>query len=115
MSNFREIVSRGVQVFMKTRQQRRAELAAEGVQEVAGYEFPLELDFCREAEWILENVQRRGCAYFQIDDGPHPEVQQLKLAAQEGYFIFLQIDDHRFVVFEPDVYEINVEASDVAA
>lgn len=75
-------------------------------QEVAGYEFPASLRFCEETIWILENLARRGCAYCRIDDGIHPEVEELKKAAKEGYFIFQQINNHSFVVFEPEVCEV---------
>ena len=77
--------------------------------DVAGYEFPKTLEFCREAVWILEHLQRRHCVYFQVDDGPHPELEQLRAAAEEGYFGFVKLDDHRYLVVETDAFEIEVE------
>ncbi len=90
-------------------------LVGDSVREVAGYEFPADLEFCREAVYILEHLSRRGCVYFQVDDGHHPELAQLKEAAEQQYFIFVKLNDHEYLIAEHDKWRIEVESSEMVA
>lgn len=81
---------------------------------VAGYEFEESDRFSRETVWILENVQRKGAVYFSVDDGYHPEIEELKEASKYGYFEVFESDGGRLfaVISTEDKFWLEVEATD---
>lgn len=80
-----------------------------GVKSVAGFEFDEDQEFCEAAVVLLNRLALKGVVYWQIDDGPHPEVDQLRTAANnDGYFEYVRLGSHRHLLFVPDECEAEV-------
>jgi hypothetical protein len=71
----------------------------EGIQIVSGFEFSQEYRFGPRARRLIAVVKRTGCAYWQIDDGLNPEIQELTAVSGE-YFDLVQLDSHQYLLVD---------------
>jgi len=66
---------------------------------IGGYEWPVGQVFCEAAKRALRKCSKLGAAYLEVDDGPHPELAQLK-AVDGEYFTYIEINEHQHVIID---------------
>jgi hypothetical protein len=94
-------------VFLYKGEEQMKELRLRKVHCVGGYEFPCGETFCQASHKILTACHRKGAAVWSVDDGPHPEVDELRKAAGE-YFYFTQLGPHKYMIVDMDEFNVEV-------